>query len=429
MNTATASRQRIAIIGSGISGLTAAYVLHPHHEITVFENNTRIGGHTATVDVTMPDGESHAIDTGFIVYNEWTYPNFIKLLGRLGIQRKPSEMSFSVRNEIAGKHYGLEYSGNNLDTLFCQRRNIIRPSFLRMVRDILRFNREAIMHLNDGSLQEDLSLGDYLRKHRYSPEFIEHYLVPMGSAIWSASTRTMLEFPPLFFVRFFKNHGLLSVNDRPTWFVIPGGSREYLAPLTASFADRIHTQAGVQSVQRHPDHVVVQTGKGHERFDQVIFACHSDEALQLLGTDASKPERDILGALPYQANDVVLHTDTQLLPRHRKAWASWNYQLTANDMQHAILTYNMNILQGIESRHTFCVTLNHTQAIAPQHILGRYRYSHPVFTIAGIRAQQRWQEINGNTRSWFCGAYWRNGFHEDGVWSALRVAEAFGGKL
>ena len=424
----TRTRKKIAVIGSGISGLTAAYLLQRRHDITVFEKAARIGGHTATVDVELPDGERQTIDTGFIVYNDWTYPNFIKLLGQLGIAQQKTEMSFSVRHEIPGEQHGLEYSGSNLNTLFCQRRNLLRPSFWRMVRDILRFNREAIADLDAGQLDVGMTLGSYLHSRRYSREFIEHYLVPMGAAIWSASTKTMLDFPLVFFIRFFKNHGLLSVNHRPQWQVIPGGSRSYLAPLTASFTDRIRTHCHITSIQRFADRVVIRSNNDEEIFDEVVFACHSDEALQLLA-DASNNERNLLEALPYQDNEVILHTDTALLPRKRLAWSSWNYHLTALNQQQAILTYNMNILQGLQSRHTFCVTLNNTAAIAADKILGRYHYSHPVFTVEGIRAQERWQEINGVNRSWFCGAYWRNGFHEDGVWSALRVAQAFGESL
>jgi len=415
---------KIAIIGSGISGLTAAYLLNRSHEITVFEKADRIGGHTATVDITLPDGEQQAIDTGFIVYNEWTYPNFIKLLGQLGIEGKKTDMTFSVHNERSG----LEYAGSNLNTLFCQRTNLLRPSFWRMVKDILRFNKEAVQDLDSGKLSEGMTLGDYLALRNYSREFVRDYLIPMGAAIWSASTHTMLQFPLVFFIRFFKNHGLLSVTHRPQWFVIPGGSRTYLEPITAAFKHRIRTSAHITTVTRSPDGVVIHSERGEEHFDGVVFACHSNEALDLLG-DASVDEKSILGALPYQMNDVVLHTDTRLLPKKHLAWSSWNYHLTADEQAQAVLTYDMNILQGLQSRHTFCVTLNHCAAIDPEKILGRYQYSHPVFTLDGIRAQQRWPDINGINRSWFCGAYWRNGFHEDGVVSALQVAHQLGESL
>lgn len=415
---------KIAIIGSGISGLTAAYLLNRKHEITVFEKADRIGGHTATVDITMPDGEQQAIDTGFIVYNEWTYPNFIKLLSQLGIEGLATDMTFSVHSELSG----LEYAGSNLNTLFCQRKNILRPAFWRMVKDILRFNKEAVQDLDSGKLMEGTTLGEYLASRHYSQEFIRDYLVPMGAAIWSASTQTMLAFPLVFFVRFFKNHGLLSVTNRPQWLVVPGGSRAYLEPLTASFKNRIRRSANILSINRNSDGVLIESERGEEHFDAVVFACHSDEALSLL-SDPSVAEKSILGALPYQMNDVVLHTDTRLLPKNKLAWSSWNYHLTSHEQSQAVLTYDMNILQGLPSKHTFCVTLNHTAAIDPEKILGRYQYSHPVFTLEGIQAQQRWGEINGVNRSWFCGAYWRNGFHEDGVTSALQVAEQFGEAL
>lgn len=415
---------KIAIIGTGISGLTAAYLLNRKHDITVFEAADTIGGHTATVDVQMPDGEQHAIDTGFIVFNEWTYPNFIKLLGQLGIQGQATEMSFSVHDHRSGREYG----GNNLNSLFAQRLNLLRPSFLRMVRDILRFNKDSIADLDSGKLSPEMTLGEYLHSKHYSKAFIAHYLVPMGAAIWSASTRTMLDFPLVFFVRFFRNHGLLSVTDRPQWFVVPGGSREYLAPLTHTFAERIHTATPVTGITRHDDGVTLTSSRGKEQFDAVVISSHSDQALAIL-QDASAQEHDILSAIPYQANDVVLHTDSSLLPRHRRAWSSWNYHLTADEQSQAVLTYNMNILQDLQSKHTFCVTLNHTDAIAPEKILKRFSYSHPVFTLKGIAAQQRWHEINGVNHTWFCGAYWHNGFHEDGVVSALRVAEAFGENL
>jgi predicted NAD/FAD-binding protein len=415
---------KIAIIGTGISGLTCAYLLNRRHDITVFEASENIGGHTATVDIQMPDGEQQAIDTGFIVYNEWTYPNFIKLLTQLGISGQKTEMSFSVHDERSG----LEYGGNNLNSLFAQRLNLFRPSFLKMVRDILRFNREAITDLDTDRLSSGITLENYLAKNRYSKAFITHYLVPMGAAIWSASTKVMMEFPLLFFVRFLKNHGLLSISERPQWFVIPGGSREYLAPLTKDFSDRIHTSTPVTGITRQNEGVTLTTARGNEHFDAVIIASHSDQALAML-QDASTAERDILSAIPYQANDVVLHTDKSLLPEQKRAWSSWNYHLTADEQSHAVLTYNMNILQGLHSAHTFCVTLNHTTAIAPEKILRKFSYSHPVFTLAGVAAQQRWHEINGVNHTWFCGAYWRNGFHEDGVASALRVCEAFGENL
>ncbi len=407
---------RIAVIGSGISGLATAYYLHREHDVHVFERASRIGGHTATVDVAI-GGRRYAIDTGFIVYNDWTYPNFIALLDELGVSNQPTEMSFAVSDQASG----LEYAGSNLDTLFAQRRNLVSPKFWGMLRDILRFNKEAVADLEQGRIDPAMTLGQYLAQRGYGKAFTDQYLVPMGSAIWSADTDAMVEFPLQFFVRFFKNHGLLSVSNRPQWRVIQGGSREYLGPLTAGFSDTIHCDANIQTVTREPEGAVLHFEDGrNERFDHVVFACHSDQALSLLG-DSTDAERSVLGALPYQSNDVVLHTDVSLLPSSRKAWSSWNY-LLAGANQRAVLTYNMNILQGLEAPETFCVTLNHTQAINPAKILGRFTYDHPVFSLDGIAAQQRWQEINQDN-TWFCGAYWHNGFHEDGVSSALRVAQ------
>ncbi|MDG1581537.1 FAD-dependent oxidoreductase [Pseudomonas sp. GOM6] len=414
---------KIAIIGSGIAGLTSAYLLNRQHDITVFESSDWIGGHTHTVDVEVA-GRQYAIDTGFIVFNDWTYPNFIRLLDQLGVASQPAEMSFSVHDPVSG----CEYNGNNLNSLFAQRRNLFSPRFIGMLRDILRFNREALFDLEQQRIGADTTLGDYLRQRGYGQRFIDHYIVPMGAAIWSMSLADMLSFPLQFFVRFFKNHGLLSVNDRPQWRVIAGGSRSYVAPLTASFAERIRLSCPVQQVERDADGVTIRSAHGTERFDKVVFACHSDQALSLLSAP-SEAERDILGALRYADNDVVLHTDTRLLPQRRLAWASWNYRLGGPSEQPAAVTYNMNILQGIRSETTFCVSLNQTEAIDPSKILGRYRYAHPQFSLAGIAAQARWQEVLGAQHSYYCGAYWANGFHEDGVVSALRVARAFGEQL
>lgn len=409
---------RVAVIGSGISGLASAHYLSRHHEVTVFEGNDRIGGHTATMDVTLGT-RRYAIDTGFIVFNDWTYPNFIELMDELGVSSKPTAMGFSV-NDL---NSGLEYSGTNLNCLFAQRRNLVSPRFLAMVRDILRFNKESIADLESNTLSDSETLGDYLQRNGYSEGFREQYLIAMGSAIWSADCDTMMAFPVSFFVRFFKNHGLLSVKNRPQWRVIEGGSREYLRPLCQRFESRIFTNARVKQIQRQPGSVNIELADGRSfTFDQVVIASHSDQALAMLG-DPTPQEKEILGAMPYQSNDVVLHTDTRLLPKNRKTWSSWNYQLGVST-DRAVVTYNMNILQGIEAPETFCVTLNNTEAINPNLILGRFSYDHPVFSLKGMAAQQRWEEINGTNNTWYCGAYWHNGFHEDGVVSALRVANA-----
>ncbi len=416
---------KIAIIGSGIAGNVVAHHLHREHEITMFEAASHIGGHTHTHSVEW-DGERHEIDTGFIVFNDWTYPNFIALLNELGVASQSSAMSFSVRNE----HSGLEYNGTTLNSLFAQRRNLLRPSFHRMIRDILRFNREAPALLN---AVHEIPLGAYLTAQNYSRQFINDYLLPMGAAIWSTDPARMLSFPARFFVRFFQNHGMLSVDKRPQWRAIQGGSARYVEKLVAPFRHRIRLNAPVESVRRTPDSVMVKVRDAESvRFDQVFVACHADQALRLLA-DASKLEQAVIGAIPYQENEAVLHTDTSLLPRTRRAWAAWNYHVSHDANQRhapeqnprAALTYNMNILQSLKSRNTFCVTLNRTAEISPDKIIKRIAYHHPLFTADGVAAQQRQHEVNGVNRTYFCGAYWRNGFHEDGIVSALRALEQF----
>lgn len=414
---------RIAIIGSGIAGLTCAHLLSRQHALTVFEAADWVGGHTHTVDVNW-GGQQYALDTGFIVFNDWTYPHFIRLLEHLGVASRPTQMSFAVHDPASG----LEYNGHDLDTLFAQRRNLLSPGFWGMLRDILRFNRQALADLDNRRIEEDTTLGSYLRTHGYGRRFINHYIVPMGSAIWSMSRADMLGFPLQFFVRFCRNHGLLSVNQRPQWRVIEGGSRSYVAPLCQPFAERIRRNCPVARVTRDPDGVTVISAAGTERFDKVVFACHSDQALALLATP-SADERAVLGTLTYASNDVVLHTDTRLLPRRRKAWASWNYRLGGAEQAPAALTYNMNILQGIDAPVTFCVSLNQTAQIDPAQVLARFSYSHPQYSLAALAAQARQGELQGRQHSYYCGAYWGNGFHEDGVLSALKVAEYFGEHL
>ncbi|XKE45176.1 FAD-dependent oxidoreductase [Halomonas organivorans] len=417
-----AARQNIAVVGSGIAGMAAGWYLSARHEVTLFEAAPRLGGHTATVDVEL-DGRHHAVDTGFIVFNDWTYPHFRRLLADLDVASQPTEMSFSVHETARD----FEYNGHSLASLFAQRSNLLRPSFHGLLRDILRFNREATEALVEDRLPDDLTLGDYLDLGGYGPAFQHRYLLPMGAAIWSASLGDIRAFPARFFVRFFHHHGLLSVNERPQWYTLVGGSRAYIPGLTAPYAQRIRLATPVAGIRREAEGVRVRSPRGEERFDQVVLACHSDQALSLL-EDASQAEREILGALPYQDNEVVLHTDTRLLPRRRRAWASWNYRLDGRgDEARVSVTYNMNILQRLEAPATFCVTLNDGASIAPEHILGRYTYAHPQFSLAGQAAQARHGEISGpRWRTHFCGAYWRNGFHEDGVWSALRVARSLG---
>jgi len=410
---------KIAIIGAGISGLTAAYYLQRNHQISVFEVADKIGGHTATVDFSHK-GRDYAIDTGFIVFNDWTYPNFIELMDELGVDSQPTEMSFSVRCESTG----IEYGGNNLNAMFAQRRNLLRPSFHKMLRDILRFNREAIRDLEDGYIAQQTTLGEYLRANHYGDAFVYQYILPMGCAIWSASTERMIDFPLRFFVQFFKNHGLLSVNNRPQWRVIKGGSRSYLDPLTAGFSESIMTSANISRIRRLDEMVELIMSDGQvATYDHVILACHSDQALSLLA-DATLGERSALKAIPYQQNDVVLHTDEDLLPHRRVAWSSWNYLLRERFQERAVLTYNMNILQGIKSDSTFCVTLNANESIAPAKIIGRFNYSHPVFSLDSVQATSRIGQLNGTNNTWFAGAYLGNGFHEDGVVSGRQVATA-----
>ena len=414
-------KSKIAIVGSGISGLTAAYLLSQEHQVTVFEADDRIGGHTATKSVEW-QGEQYDIDTGFIVFNDWTYPNFQKLLHQLNVYYKPTTMGFSVSNDASG----LEYSGENLNTLFAQRKNLVSLKHWQMIRDILRFNKQSLIDIESGKLPSDKLLGDYLVERNYSDSFINDYLVPMGSAIWSASTADMKAFPLQFFVRFFKNHGLLSVGDRPQWHVIRGGSCAYLEPLIQRFKTSIQLSTPVESIVREQDSVLLTNQQGlNERFDEVVIAAHSDQALTMLA-DPSESEQSVLGRIAYRENDVVLHTDQSLLPRNKSVWSSWNYRIKTQERSLPVLTYDMNILQGIEAPVEFCVTLNDTDSIDPEKIIGQYRYAHPMFNMDAINAQKQWADVNGVNRTWFCGAYWHNGFHEDGVKSALRVAEKFG---
>jgi predicted NAD/FAD-binding protein len=410
---------KIAVIGAGISGMVAAYLLSEEHAVTVFEANDYIGGHTNTIPVATAQG-THAVDTGFVVFNDRTYPNFTKLLTRLGVASQPSTMSFSVKCEASG----LEYNGTSLNALFAQRRNLVRPTFHRMLFDILRFHRAAPLLLQNGN--STLTLGDYLAEQRYSAQFVEHYIIPMGAAIWSADPLHMGQFPAQFFVQFFHNHGMLSVNRRPQWRVIAGGSQQYVKALTRSYQDRIRLRCPVQAVTRRTDHVMVRSsGSEPERFDHVIIATHSDQALALL-SDPSEREQTILRALPYQENETVLHTDTALLPQRRRAWASWNYHRVPEQQGSVAITYNMNMLQNLQAQQTFCVTLNRTRAIDPTKILRALTYHHPVYTVHGVAAQKQYASISGVNRTFFCGAYWGYGFHEDGVNSALAVCRHFG---
>ena len=407
---------RIAVIGTGIAGNVAAYLLRDCHDITVFEAAGYIGGHTNTVDV-VEDGRVVAVDTGFIVFNERTYPNFIQLLDTIGQRSRPSTMSFSVHQE----NDAFEYCGTTLNGLFAKRSSVLKPSFYRMIRDIRRFFAEATFDIS--STASSLTVGEYLVEKNYSDEFTRQYLVPMVAAIWSAEPKTVLQMPVVFLVRFFDNHGLLQFTDRPVWRVIEGGSREYVSKLVAGHKDRIRLNSAVTAIRRLPNGVEVQTRKGAERFDTVFIACHSDQALRLL-SDPTPVEKDVLGAIEFQPNEAVLHTDTRVLPRRRRAWSAWNYHVPASVSDTVSVSYNMNILQGLETRETYCVTLNDDSRIDESKIIRRIQYHHPVYTLETVAAQARQPELNC-ARTFFCGAYWRNGFHEDGVVSAMNAVAQF----
>ena len=409
---------RLAIVGTGIAGLVAAHRLHGRHDLTVYEADDRIGGHTHTVEVDV-DGHSLRVDTGFIVFNDKTYPNFTRLLGDLGVPSKPTTMSFSVHCERSG----LEYQGSSLGGLFAQPSNLLRPSFLRMLREILRFNRVALARLP--GLDDLTTLGEFLAAEGFTGRVVDQYVVPMGAAIWSSPPQRMLAFPAATFVRFLANHGMLSLRDRPQWRVVEGGSRTYLDRITAPFRDRILVATPVLGIERSSDGVTILSHRGLERFDGVIVAAHSNQALALL-RDPTRAERDVLGNIPYQRNDVLLHTDARVLPQRRRAWAAWNYRIPRGPRALVAVSYAMQILQGLDTPIPVCVTLNDDGTVREDKILKRMVYHHPVFTTDALRAQGRRAEISGVDRTWFCGAYWRYGFHEDGVVSALELLRDFG---
>jgi predicted NAD/FAD-binding protein len=409
---------RIAVIGAGIAGLYAAWRLSRQHQVTVFEAGNYAGGHTNTVDVEW-HGKHYAVDTGFIVFNDWTYPNFMAMLKELGVAWQPSNMSFSLKCERTG----LEYNGTSLNALFAQRSNIVSPSFLRMIYDILRFNREsrALLKTSD----DKTTLSEYLRQNGYSETFAERYILPMGRAIWSAEADAMLSFPARFFVDFFERHGFLNIDNRPQWQAVKGGSREYVRKLLSVMKADVKVSTPIESIRRRPNEVEVCTRKGEvHRFDHIFIACHSDQALEML-SDPSPAEREVLKAFPYAANEAILHTDTSVLPKRPLAQAAWNYHALANPQQPVALTYDMNILQTLDAPTKFLVTLNHADAIDKSKIIQRIAYHHPVYLPAGVAAQARHREVNGARRTYYCGAYWRYGFHEDGVVTAMRALEHF----
>ena len=413
---------RIAIVGAGIAGLTCAHLLHPEHEIAVFEAAERPGGHTWTIEVEI-ERALHRVDTGFVVYNDRNYPGFQRLLERLGVATQPSTMSFSVSDGRGD----FEYNGASPNGLFARRSSLLRPSFHRMIRDLLRFNREApaLIGLNGSGP----TLLDFLDQGGYSTEFVERLIVPQASAVWSTDPRDLRTFPASLLAEFFDNHGMFGFTGRPRWRAVTDGSSRYVERLTAPIRDRLRLSTPVARIERHSDRVEVTPERGGpESFDEVIVAAHSDQALAMLA-DPSPAEAEVLGAIPYRPNDVVLHTDSSLLPRRRRARASWNFHLQDEPADRTTVTYHMNRLQSLDAEPDFCVTLNRTEAIDPETVIGSRVFSHPVFTHAALAAQRRWGEVSGVRRTHYCGAYWGYGFHEDGVQSGLRVCERFGATL
>lgn len=409
---------RIAVIGSGIAGMGAAWLLSREHEVVLFEREARLGGHTHTHRVEQ-GGKAYSVDSGFIVMNPQNYPLLTALFDELGVPTQPTTMSFAVQDARSG----LEYNATSLDTLFCQRRNLVSPKFWRMVRDITRFYRESPALLAEAG--DGPSLGDYLRDNDYSPMFVEDHLVPMACALWSSPSQSILQFPAKYLVRFMDNHHMLQVSDRPAWRVVAGGSSSYIEALRRQWRVQVRLSSPARRVRREADRAFVSTDDGEEAFDQVLLACHSDQALALLA-DPSDAERQVLGAIPYQANETVLHTDARLLPKNRKAWAAWNAYVPAAPGAACTVSYCMNHLQSLESERPFVVTLGRGQDIDPARVLARMRYHHPVYTHASVAAQARRGEINGVNRTWYAGAYWGFGFHEDGLRSGVEVARALG---
>jgi predicted NAD/FAD-binding protein len=413
---------KIAIIGSGISGMTAAHLLSEDHEIVLFEANDYIGGHTNTADVTL-NGHNYPVDTGFIVFNAKTYTNFIKLMKRLGVSWQDSVMSFSVQCEKTG----LEFSPSTFNSLFIQRRNLFRPAFYRMLWDVARFKRDSEALLEDEDYA--LTLSDYLTQKGYSQGFVQHFIIPMGEAIWSADPVKFNQFPVRYFAEFFKNHGFLNVKDQPQWLTITGGSRQYIPPLTQPYRNQIRVRCPVAGIRRQTDFVEIQPANAPaEKFDNVVIATHSDQALSIL-EDPSDAEKNILGVIPYQENIAVLHSDESLLPSKKAAWASWNYHIPKEDLGRVAVTYDMNILQSIGAPKELCVSLNLAKAVDPEKIYKQLTYHHPAYDPDSLAARKSHAEISGVNRTHYCGAYWGYGFHEDGVTSALEVCKKFGKTL
>lgn len=416
--------QRIAIVGAGIAGMTAAHLLSRAHDVVVYEANDYIGGHSHTVKVGEA-GLEQAVDTGFIVYNTRTYPNFCRLLDQLGVATQESDMSFSFRDDAADLEYGVPELGK----LLAQKRNLMRPDFWRMIRDTLRFYRQAPRLLDSVQSEENLDLRTYLKREGYSQAFMDWHLFPMAESIWSGARRSMHRFPAAAFVRFSHNHGLLTLTDRPVWRTVTGGAVRYVERITAPYLDRIRLKSPVTGIRREPGRVWIKTPVTQfEAYDAVVLACHADQALAMLEAP-TELEREILSAFPYAENDVVLHGDTGIMPRRRAAWASWNYHQQDDPERPAALTYDMNRLQSLPESLPLLVTLNRTQDLNPEFIHRRFRYAHPQYDTRAMRQQRRQNELNGQNNTYFCGAYWGYGFHEDGVNSALAVARRFGQEL
>ncbi len=410
-------RQRVAVIGSGIAGLASAWWLSKRHTVTLFEREDYLGGHTHTHSVVI-EGRQFDVDTGFIVFNRLNYPLLDALFDELGVASQPTTMSFSVHD--AGT--GLEYGATSLNTLFCQRRNLVSPQFWGMLADLRRFYRDA-PRLLDGD-DEGPSLGEYLREGGYGELFVRNHLLPMASALWSSPSTRVREFPARYLVRFMANHHMLQLSGRPTWRVVSGGSARYVQALQARWHVQAHTACPVHAVHRDHGGVQIDSARGREQFDHVVLACHSDQALALLA-DADSREHGILGAIGYQPNEAVLHTDASVLPRDRKAWAAWNAHVPADPGDACTVSYCIHLLQGLDSPNPLIVTLNRSEAIDPAHVLKRMHYSHPVHDHAAVRAQARRSEIQGRRNTWFAGAYWGWGFHEDGIRSARALVDAF----